>query len=59
MRKANITGLHNRKHESELKLSSASDNLARLLDVENTLLEQLKELNKQTKQAPIWSTGEN
>ena len=59
MRSANITGLHNRKHESELKLNSASDNLARLLDVENTLLEQLKELNKQAKQVARYrSIGE-
>ena len=28
---ANITGLHNRKHEAELKLNSASENLERLL----------------------------
>ena len=47
---ANITGLHSRKHEAELKLNSANENLDRLLDLENTLNEQLKELNKQSRQ---------
>ena len=48
---ANIKGLHNRKHEAELKLNEATDNLSRLLDVENTYNEQLIELEKQGRKA--------
>ena len=48
---ANIKGLHNRKHEAELKLNGATDNLSRLLDVENTYNEQLIELEKQGRKA--------
>ncbi len=48
---ANITGLHNRKHEAELKLNSASENLDRLLDIEITVEEQIKELKKQARHA--------
>ena len=56
---ANITGLHSRKHEAELKLNSATDNLDRLMDIENTLSEQLKELNKQARQVARYrSVGE-
>ena len=48
---ANIKGLHNRRHEAELKLNGASDNLSRLLDIENTYNEQLIELEKQGRKA--------
>ncbi len=48
---ANIKGLHNRRHEAELKLSGAADNLSRLLDIENTYNEQLVELEKQGRKA--------
>ncbi len=48
---ANIKGLHNRRHEAELKLNSATDNLSRLLDIENTYNEQLVELEKQGRKA--------
>ena len=56
---ANITGLHNRKHEAELKLNSASENLERLLDIEITIEEQIKELKKQARHAARYrSVGE-
>ena len=48
---ANIKGLHNRRHEAELKLNGATDNLCRLLDIENTYNEQLIELEKQGRKA--------
>ena len=48
---ANIKGLHNRKHEAVLKLNGATDNLSRLLDIENTYNEQLIELEKQGRKA--------
>ena len=56
---ANITGLHNRKHEAELKLNSASENLERLSDIEITIEEQIKELKKQARHAARYrSVGE-
>ncbi len=48
---ANIKGLHNRRHEAELKLSGASENLNRLFDIEQTYKEQLSELEKQGRKA--------
>ena len=48
---ANITGLHNRKHESQLKLNSAANNLDRLSDIELTIQEQINDLSKQARQA--------
>ena len=48
---ANIKGLHSRRHEAELKLNSASDNLERLFDIEKTLKNQLIDLEKQGRQA--------
>ncbi len=48
---ANIKGLHNRRHEAELKLNGATDNLSRLLDIENTYNQQLIELEKQGRKA--------
>ena len=43
--------MHNRRHEAELKLNGATDNLSRLLDIENTYNEQLIELEKQGRKA--------
>ena len=48
---ANIKGLHNRRHEAELKLNGATDNLSRLSDIEKTYNEQLVELEKQGRKA--------
>jgi len=48
---AGITGLHSRRHEAELKLKAAEQNLARLDDVLTTLGVQLDGLKKQARQA--------
>jgi chromosome segregation protein len=48
---AGITGLHSRRHEAELKLKAAEQNLARLDDVITTLTAQLDGLKKQARQA--------
>ena len=48
---AGTAGLHARRHEAELKLKAAEDNLLRLDDVIATLSAQLETLNKQAKQA--------
>ena len=48
---ANITGLHHRRHEAELRLSAAENNLERLDDVIITMDEQKKSLSKQARQA--------
>ena len=48
---AGITGLHSRRHEAELKLKAAEQNLARLDDVLRTLGDQLAALKKQARQA--------
>jgi chromosome segregation protein len=48
---AGITGLHARRHEAELKLRAAEQNLARLDDVITTLDGQFQALKKQAKQA--------
>jgi chromosome segregation protein len=48
---AGTAGLHQRRHEAELKLKGAEDNLLRLDDVIATLATQLEALNKQAKQA--------
>jgi len=56
---ANIKGLHSRRHEAELKLRGASDNLDRLVDIEQTYKEQLIELEKQGRKAARYrSVGE-
>jgi chromosome segregation protein len=44
-------GLHQRRHEAELKLKAAEDNLLRLDDVIATMATQLEALTKQAKQA--------
>lgn len=48
---ANIKGLHNRRHEAELKLNGANENLNRLMDIEQTYQDQLIELEKQGRKA--------
>ncbi len=48
---AGITGLHTRRHEAELKLRAAEQNLARLDDVTSQLESQLNSLKRQARQA--------
>ncbi|MBM3520704.1 MAG: chromosome segregation protein SMC, partial [Alphaproteobacteria bacterium] len=48
---AGITGLHTRRHEAELKLRAAEQNLARLDDVAAQLETQLNSLKRQARQA--------
>jgi len=53
---ANITGLHSRRHEAELRLQAAEGNLARLNDVITALDAQLEGLKKQARQAVRYRT---
>jgi len=48
---AGTAGLHARRHEAELKLQAAEDNLSRLDDVILTLAAQIETLRKQARQA--------
>ncbi|MGH6906743.1 MAG: chromosome segregation SMC family protein, partial [Aestuariivirga sp.] len=48
---AGITGLHTRRHEAELKLNAAAQNLTRLEDVTAQLETQLAALKRQARQA--------
>jgi chromosome segregation protein len=48
---AGIAGLHARRHEAELRLRAAEQNLARLEDVINQLAAQMEALKRQAKQA--------
>ncbi len=48
---AGITGLHTRRHEAELKLKAAEQNLTRLDDVTAQLETQLNSLKRQARQA--------
>jgi chromosome segregation protein len=48
---AGISGLHARRHEAELRLRAAEQNLARLEDVINQLAAQMDALKKQARQA--------
>ncbi|WP_421724559.1 chromosome segregation protein SMC [Bauldia sp.] len=48
---AGISGLHNRRHEAELRLSAAEQNLARLDDVIAEIESQLDALKRQARQA--------
>ena len=48
---AGITGLHSRRHEAELRLKSAEQNMERLEDVLVTLDSQIASLQKQARQA--------
>ena len=56
---AGITGLHARRHESELKLKSADVNLSRLDDIIKTHKDQYKILEKQVKEAEKYKTVKN
>jgi len=53
---AGITGLHSRRHEAELRLRSAEENLVRLEDVLVQLDAQLGGLRKQARQAARYRT---
>src|SRR5947209_787423 len=48
---AGISGLHARRHEAELRLRGAEQNLVRLEDVINQLSAQIESLRKQARQA--------
>ena len=48
---ANISGLHQRRHEAELRLNTAENNLERLEDILIQLDEQKASLQKQARQA--------
>jgi chromosome segregation protein len=48
---AGITGLHSRRHEAELKLKAAEQNLSRIDDVMAQLESQLNSLKRQARQA--------
>jgi chromosome segregation protein len=48
---AGISGLYQRRHEAELKLKAAEQNLARVDDVIETLAQQLATLERQARQA--------
>jgi chromosome segregation protein len=48
---AGITGLHARRHEAELKLKAAEQNLARAEDMKGQIEQRLGELRKQARQA--------
>ena len=48
---AGISGLYQRRHEAELRLTAADQNLVRVDDVLEALAQQLSALNRQAKQA--------
>ncbi|MGD9803786.1 MAG: chromosome segregation SMC family protein [Hyphomicrobiaceae bacterium] len=48
---AGIAGLHTRRHEAELRLKAAEDNLARIGDVLGGLTSQVEGLKRQARQA--------
>src|SRR5450432_4000028 len=48
---AGVAGLHSRRHEAELRLKAADDNLTRLEDVLKQIHEQVDSLKRQAKQA--------
>jgi len=48
---AGISGLHQRRHEAELRLKAAETNLSRLEDVTQQLDQQLQSLKRQARQA--------
>ncbi|HYY60566.1 MAG TPA: chromosome segregation protein SMC, partial [Burkholderiales bacterium] len=53
---AGISGLHARRHEAELRLRAAEQNLARLEDVINQLAGQMDALKRQARQAIRYRT---
>jgi chromosome segregation protein len=48
---AGVSGLHSRRHEAELRLKGAEENLARLQDILGQLEQQIESLNRQARQA--------
>ena len=56
---AGITGLHSRRHDAELRLTSTENNLNRVKDVLNTQEEQLELLKKQSRQAKRYKNIQN
>ena len=48
---AGIAGLHSRRHEAELRLRAAEDNLSRLNDILGQLGSQIESLKRQARQA--------
>ncbi len=48
---AGITGLHGRRHEAELRLRAAENNLQRLMDIQAQIGAQLGSLQRQARQA--------
>ncbi|MBV1705510.1 MAG: AAA family ATPase, partial [Hyphomicrobiales bacterium] len=48
---AGVAGLHSRRHEAELRLKGAEDNLARLEDVLKQLDQQVESLKRQARQS--------
>ncbi len=48
---AGVAGLHARRHEAELRLKAAEDNLVRLEDVLREIAAQIESLGRQAKQA--------
>ncbi len=48
---AGIAGLHSRRHEAELRLRAAENNLARLGDIMGGLASQIESLKRQARQA--------
>ncbi len=48
---AGISGLHARRHEAELKLNAATQNLARVADIIQEIETQLQNLKRQARQA--------
>ncbi len=48
---AGIAGLHSRRHEAELRLKAAENNLARIGDLLGSLKSQLESLKRQARQA--------
>ncbi|GBF27846.1 chromosome partition protein Smc [bacterium MnTg02] len=48
---AGITGLHSRRHEAELRLRAAENNLERLQDIMGQIHSRLSSLKRQTRQA--------
>src|SRR5262249_38526695 len=53
---AGIAGLHNRRHEAELRLNAADQNLARIEDVVTELTQQFEALKRQARQATRYRT---
>ncbi|MFN6941846.1 MAG: chromosome segregation protein SMC [Parvibaculum sp.] len=53
---AGISGLHSRRHEAELRLRAAEQNLERLDDVTGELTTQIESLKRQARQAQRFKT---